>query len=57
MNDEYEADSLMMAIEDAEAMCNYLSNVIYESTFDPVKSLINQALAAKQRIDELEQTQ
>ena len=57
MNEEYEADSLMMAVEEAEAMCNYLGNVIYESSLDPVRALIGQALAAKKRIDELENPQ
>lgn len=56
MNDEYDADSLATAIEEAENLRNQLSMFIYESTLEPIYDLVRQASIAKQRIDELEQT-
>ena len=57
MNDKYDPDSLIMAIEEAENLRNQLSMFIYESTLEPIYDLVRQASIAKQRIDELEKTQ
>ena len=57
MNDEYDPEDLIEAVERLNSLKNKLDGLIYDSLLEPIDDMIRQAFLAKRHINKLEQTQ
>ena len=57
MNDEYDQEDLIGAIERLNSLKNKLDGLIYDSVLEPIDDVIRQAFLARRHINKLEETQ
>lgn len=57
MNDDYDQEDLIEAVERLNSLKNKLDGLIYDSVLEPIDDVIRQAFLARRHINKLEKTQ